>query len=371
MDKKDNLLGVLETIFKWKKPILYTCAVAAMGSIIISLLLSVYYQATTIFFAASSDIAKPEHIAGTSTKDTDFYGNANDIDRVLTFAESNELADYLVRKFNLYEHYDIDSTATKAKARIRKAFRGLYDVKKTKRDAIELSVEDEDPEQSAAMANEARNKIDEIGRRAVKENLAYRISSFVEDLKEKEQQLAILGDTLQRLRDQFGIYSTISQSEALASLSLSAEATLTRTSSRLEALKTNNRIPRDTILMLEARVKGMRDEVDSLDKKILRFNQGMVKINALKEQYTEASEQLGLDKERLKQLQAAYNAKLSTLILVEKAAVPDIKSRPIRSLIVIGTVFLAFVLSIIAILFLDAYKEVDWKKIVNAKREKT
>lgn len=370
MNNKDNLLSVLETIFKWKRPILITCAVAAVGSIIISLLLTVYYQSTTVFFAASSDIAKPEHIAGTSAKDTDFYGNANDIDRVLTFAESNELADHIIAQFHLFEHYDIDSTAAKARARIRKAFRGLYEVQKTKRDAIELSIEDEDPQQSAAMANEARNKIDEIRKRAIKESLAFRIASFTKDLKTKEKQLAVLGDTLQSLRNQYGIFSTISQSEALASLSASSENGLTRTRARLENLRGNNRVPRDTITMLEAKVKGMQDGLDTLKVRITTFNEGLTKINALKEQYSEASEQLGLDKERLKQLQAAYNAELSTLILVEPAAVPDDKSRPVRSLIVIGTVFIAFIFSVLAILFLDTYKEVDWKKMVMAERER-
>jgi hypothetical protein len=53
--------------------------------------------------------------------------------------------------------------------------------------------------------------------------------------------------------------------------------------------------------------------------------------------------------------------------LVEAAEVPIYKSRPVRSLICIGEVFIAFILSVIGVLILDVYKDVNWREIVNAK----
>lgn len=363
MDKKDNLLSVISTLFKWKKTILYTCGIAALGSILISLLLTTYYQSTTVFFAASPDLAKPEHIAGTSVKDMDYYGNENDIDRILTLAESNEVIDHLIQKFNLYKHYEIDSTAVKAPFKVRKAFMKLYNVTKTKRDAIELSMEDEDPELAAQIANEARNRIDEIGRNLIKSSLAKLINTTKKSMVIKEESLKELGRTLIESRSNYNIISSLASSEALADLSITSESRLTQTASRLEFLRKNPRVPRDTIAMLEAKVSSMRVGMDSLNKRMARFTEGMSIVDVLSEQHEEANEQLGKDKERFKQLEAAYNSDISAIILVEKAGVPVVKSRPTRSLIVIAAVFLAFILSVIAILLLDTYKDVNWKKI--------
>lgn len=363
MDKKDNLLSVIATLFKWKKEILYTCGIAAVGSILIALLLTTYYQSTTVFFAASPDMAKPEHISGTSVKDMDYYGNENDIDRILTIAESNEVVDYLIEKYHLYEHYDIDSTGLKAPDKIRKAFKKLYDVTKTKRDAIELSIEDEDPKLAAEMANEARRKIDEIGSNLIKQSLSNLINTNQNSLVRKEAALVELGNKLKDARSKYNIVSSLATSEALAGLSISSQSRLVQTTSRLASLRENPRVPRDTIIMLEAKVKGIQAGVDSLNKRMERFTEGMSVVDVLAEQYRVANEQYGEDQEHFKQLEAAYNSNISAIILVEKGGVPVVKSRPTRSLIVIGAVFVAFIMSIIGVLLIDTYKEVDWKKI--------
>ena len=85
-----------------------------MGSIIIVLLLPVYYQSSTIFLAASPDILTDRGLFGTATRDPQQFGNNNDNDRFLTIAESDELASYLINKFDLYQHYDIDSSGSKS-----------------------------------------------------------------------------------------------------------------------------------------------------------------------------------------------------------------------------------------------------------------
>jgi uncharacterized protein involved in exopolysaccharide biosynthesis len=50
-------------------------------------------------------------------------------------------------------------------------------------------------------------------------------------------------------------------------------------------------------------------------------------------------------------------------VVVEEAEVPLIKSRPKRSIIVIGAAFIAFIFTVIGILILDTYRDVDWKSI--------
>lgn len=367
MEQKDNLLGVVKTLFKWRKQIATVCLVAFVGSIIISLLLPVYYKATTVFLAASPDQAKPDLLYGKGNFEPEYYGNESDIDRVLTISESNELVSFLVDSFQLYDHYNIDSTGRRARYKVRETLFDLYEVQKTKRDAIELTVEDKDPELAAKMANAARQKIDELAQQLIKEGQLQTIRSYEINLRNKEELLNVLSDSLSRQRQSYGIYNAESQSEAITSQFAKAEAKLIRNRGRLESLQTQGGARRDSILALQALVNGQEQEVQALQEKIDRLNAGMAKVNTLDRQYKEANQSLGEDKERYKVLVSTYRSNIPSIILVEKAMVPIIKSRPQRALIVVASVAIAFLFSVITVLLIDAYKEVDWREIIYAK----
>ncbi|MFN7118926.1 MAG: Wzz/FepE/Etk N-terminal domain-containing protein, partial [Saprospiraceae bacterium] len=207
MEQRDHLLGVVQTLWNWRKSILLVCVAAVLGTAIISLFLPNYYRATTVFLATSPDQAKPDALFSAR----EYYGNANDVDRLLTIAESNELVEFLVDTFNLYEHYDINKQNPRAAYNVRQKFFSLYEVKKNKRDAIELSVEDRDRELAARIANAAREKIDEIAQKLVKEGQAKAIQTFENQIQVKQALLKNLSDTLIVLSNTYGIYNNIAQ----------------------------------------------------------------------------------------------------------------------------------------------------------------
>ena len=367
MKNNDNLIDVLKTLFKWKRPIFYVCLIAGVGSIVISLFLSNYYAATTIFLAVSPDQATPEALYGKGQLRNEYYGNENDIDRLMTIAESTELVNYLVDSFKLYDHYDINPDLPRAAFKVQEKFMGLYSVEKTKRDAIELSVEDKDKELAARIANAAREKIDEIARRLIDEGLEKAISSYEENIKSKEAQLAILSDSLIAMREKYGIYNIVGQSEALTTQVSESEALLVRNRAKLEAMKETKGIPLDTILLLQAAVKGLEEENKVLNSKMAKFNLGLSRFGIFERQYIEANQTLSEDKERLKQARATYNSVIPAMVIVEKARVPVVKSRPKRSIIVLATVAIAFLFSVIGVLIFDTYKDLNWKQIYHAK----
>ena len=156
--------------------------IAGIGTAIISLFLPNYYQSTTTFYAASPDLGMPDPV-GEMEKDRDYYGEDTDNDRILTIASSNEVIWYLIEKFRLYEHYDIDPSNRKSKDKIVKKFTKLYNVEKTKFEAIEISVEDKDSLMAAAIANEARVRTDIIAQSLMKEGHLKRLNSFEATMK--------------------------------------------------------------------------------------------------------------------------------------------------------------------------------------------
>lgn len=366
MEQKDNLLGVLSTLFKWKKQIIYVCIIAAVGSVVISLFLDNYYESYTTFYAASPDQALPEPV-GTEVGERKYYGEPEDIDRVLSIAGSKDIASFLIDKYNLYEHYDIDTTHRLAPHKVHKAFRTHYNVKKTKYDAIEISIEDKDPVLAAQMVNDARQKVEQIAQDLIKKTMEIKINTYKQAIIDKNKELEVIADTLMKVRNKYAVYNTITQSEGLTGLIAKTTSTLSRERARRDILAANSSIHRDTIAMIDAMITGMEQQLISLDDLLNNFNQGVSKVEVLEQIHEEARDQLSLDKERLKQLEAIKNSHINTIFIVEVGEVPLYKSRPVRSIICLAAVFIAFVLSAIAILILDVYKDVNWRDMINAK----
>lgn len=362
MEERENLLDVLRILFKWLKPIAFLCIGVGIGTAAISLLLSNYYESTTIFYANSIDQAKPGQIFGTSTRDIEFYGDDRDNDRLLTIAESNELTDYMVETFDLYKHYEIDSTMEKAAYKVRLKFNKYYTVIKTKRDAIELSIEDVDKELAAKMVNTAREKIDELAVKIVKDQLENIRLSLERNIQEKTKQLTIIGDSILALKTRYGIHNIETQGEVFASQILTAESQLANATAKLNALKSSG-APKDTLFRIQANIAGFTSQVNSLKKSINNFNQGQSQVLVLERRQKEMSNKLGEEGVQLNQLITAYNSKISAINLIEVGAIPIIKSRPKRSLIVISAVLVTAIFSFIGVLLFETYKDIDWKSI--------
>ena len=364
---KDNLLDVLRTLVKWKKAILYLCLAAGVLSAVIVLLVPVYYEAATIFFVASPDQSKPELIFGNNQLEPEVYGNESDIDRLLTIAESNELVEYLIDSFQLYRHYDIDTANAKAPYYIKLKFFDLYEVQKTKRDAIQLSIEDRDRELARQITRAAREKINEIAQNLVKASQEKKIRTYEASIESKRELLRTIGDSLVELRKKYGIFNTLAQSEILTGELTSAEASLAFTQARLRSMESNAGVSRDSIVKLRSQVAGLEQQVVKLSSKLELFNQGFAEVEVFDAQYKEATQVLSEEQEKLKQYRAAYQANIPALILVEEAELPIIKSRPRRTLIVLASIAVAFFFSVIGVLLLDNYRDVDWREIYHGR----
>lgn len=360
-------MGVIATLLKWRKPIINICLITAIGTAIISLLfLDDYYQSTTTFYAASPDLGKPDAV-GELEKDRDFYGEDTDNDRILTIAQSNELAEFLIRKFDLYKHYDYDPAKRKSRDKVRKKFNKLYNVEKTKFEAIEISVEDKDSLLATAMVNAARQRTDEIAQSLMKEGHMKKMNSLQATIKDKEQLLYALGDSLSKVRKKYQVFNTETQGELLAQMVAKQRAQLIGAQAKLAVLKQGGGATRDSVIFIRAQVNGFEKEVESLESDLALFNSGMSLVNELEDQHEEAREQLSIDRERFKQFQATYNSYIPTIHVVEAGEVPVVKSRPFRSLIVISATIIAFILSVIGVLLIENYRDVDWGKLADGK----
>jgi tyrosine-protein kinase Etk/Wzc len=371
MQQRDTLIGVFSVIYRWRKAIRNMCVIVALGTAGLSLLMDNYYKSTTIFYPASPELANPELIFGYTAQVTNYFGSDRDLDRLAEIANSSEVVDYMVRKFDLYRHYDIDSTEKKGQFKVREQFRRLYSALKNKNDAIELSVEDTDPRLATLMANSAREHINSIGERLIKNSQARLMATFEENMRNKEEELILFADSLRFLQQKYNIFSSGIQGDQMAKSLTDAESKIIRARARLEVLEKNPIIPRDTIEYIRADLLAYERERISLmtpnpkgdNLSLKTFNEGLPKLSVIADMHNQGRKQLSYDRERYNQIKAAYRTSIPSIQLVEAAEEPLLKSRPKRSIIVIGAVLAAFLFTVLAALIAEAYRDVKWREI--------
>ena len=366
-----SLIGIVKVLHKWRRQIVYTCATAGVISVIIALILPVYFSSTTTFYAASEDLFKPQKVYGYGDGELNYYGTSSDIQRILTVATSKELVDHIVKEYNLYEHYNIDPEKSKAPYLVREQFLDHMTLIRTKYDALDLTVEDRDPNMAAELANATRDQIDTIVTEIIRGSQRKVLESYVRTIRQKESALDKIQDSLNRTQLEYGIFDTDAQMEYLSKLITSTETNLVAERSRLKSYENSSRRgAQDSVAKIKANVAGLEsqlnlltgiDTTSSSNYNIERFSTAKGKVDVLNDLYQKAFSTVNFDKELLKRVESAFNLDVPAVHVVEVAQVPVVKSRPRRSLIVVGSVLATFVLIVIGVLFIESYKHLDWR----------
>lgn len=365
MENQDySLQDILKVLAKNKKYILYTTIGAAILSAIISLLMPVYYKSLTSFYAASPDLGLP-NVIGVTELPRDVYGTDYDIDRLLSLAESDDVYGHLISKFDLYNHYDIDPSKVKAPYTIREELKDLYKVLKTKLGAIELTVEDKDPIFAANMANEARERINFLSQNLMKESQNATLGSYKANLASQNASVNAISDSIKFYRQKYNIINTESQGEVYSELLAKANASNESNKAALQYFK-ESRGSRDSIRKYTILSATSSKKLAALNGEMKIFNSGSSKVEQLVIEYERLINQFALDKQREKLLQSAYSAPFKALHVVEVASPPVIKSKPLRSLIVIASTFLAFILSSAFVLLKSNMSGWNWRELWDA-----
>lgn len=285
------MFELLQILWKWRKAILIACAVATVGSIIISLLLPNQYKSTAILRPISPTLLDRAAIFPKEGSKNEVYlfGGKDDIDRLLSIGGSGALYGYLIQKHHLYAHYGIDSTAKEAEFKVMKKLTNNYEILKNTYNEVEVQVTDKDPVFAAQFANDITNKIDEINRGIIFEKKNDILKTLQVQHNRLQQEVKTLSDSTRRL---------IAEN------------------------------PRDTIS------SGVLYKM--LQSKLKEF---------------------GGVKENLEESQAVQQMNMSTIYITEKATVASRKFKPQRSLLVLGTLLITFVLGAMAAVFTEKYKE--------------
>lgn len=303
MNESFNIIGLIKLMLRWWKQILIVCLIAIASSITISLLLPNYYESMVLFFPSNPALTDRQNLYRTDAGDepVSFFGKEKDADRLLQIGKSAQLAAYIIYKYDLFKHYDIDSSNSKyPQYEVNKEFEDNYQIFRNEYGAIEIHIMDVNKDLAAKMANDIVDKIDEINNLMVVNNKKEVLDIFDTKLKEKQEAL-----------DQI--------------------------TKELTNIKIESNQSKQNKTVVEERIKNL-EEIRSAAVKDLNIT------STLRAQY-----------------ETAANKTFSSVYILERAYPAEKKVKPIRWLIVVSSFLITLLVSVLTIAIIEKVKTVDWK----------
>jgi len=317
-ENRFNLVELIKIWLRWKKHIFAICTVAVIGSSVISLIMPEYYKSTAIFYPYNPKMSDPRTLY---VKDINYniFGKSEDIDRIISVANSSLIHRDMIKEFNLVKHYKLESDnpgdSNLVIAFALEEFRGNFDFIKNNEGALEITIYDTDENLAAEMVKIMTGKINYINIETIKKNNEKLLGVYKQHAESKLKEITILSDSLTNLRNKYQLFVPLSK------ITLSSINTISQT-------------------------KGV-DKIISLEKQLEYLNQEYL---STKESYTQVNSVL-----------ANFD---QSLFIVEEAVPAEKKSKPVRWLIVVSSLLIAFFLSSLYAVIIDFYRK-DIKSILN------
>ena len=205
------MIELFEIIWKWKWKIGVVAILAGLIAIVVSMprFMPPYYSSATIFYPSNPALMDRAVMFNQESGDSyqDYFGNKNDIDRLLSIANSGGLYKFLIDKYDLMDHYGIDANKVKfANFAVVKELQGNYKAIKTDLGSIAIRILDRDADIAAKMANDAADYVDRTNQSLLTENKNNAIKILQSEMDQKHEIMKDITDSLVGLSDKYGIY---------------------------------------------------------------------------------------------------------------------------------------------------------------------
>jgi uncharacterized protein involved in exopolysaccharide biosynthesis len=365
-----SLLDVLIVLAERKRAIFWVTAVFAILAIVISLLLPVRYTATVTLLPPQQNTSMGATLAsqlgnlgGMAALAGGSLGLKNPNDMFVGLLKSRTVEDAVVQHFGLMQEYD-----KKYLSDARKAFENRASVDGSGKDGlIHISVEDHDPKRAAELAN---GYIDQF--RIQSQHLAITEASqrrlfFGQELEQAKNNLANAEEALKQTEQTTGVIELSGQSRVLIESAASLRAQITAREVQIQGMQTYATGENAQLVQAQQELASMRAQLAKLGGSEDSASSGLIvprgRVPEAGLEYIRKLRDVKYNETIFdilaRQFEAAKldEAKEGALIqVVDPAVVPDKRSFPKRSLIVIGTTALGFFIGVFIALFQAGFR---------------
>lgn len=312
--------------FVWaKRSILFKVVVAAaVISIVVSLTIKPRFRSTVILFPSSSASVSKTLLTTNPGANDDIlrFGGEEEGEQLMQVLQSSEIRERIIKKFNLSQHYKIDTSGRYWRTQLREKYNGNISYRRTEYMSLIIDVLDTDPEKAALIANEISNQVDSVMNRIQKERAKKAFEIVEKEYKELVSKIALLEDSLRRIRE-LGVMDYESQVEVF------------------------------NTAYTEALSKGNKNAAAILQQKlatIAQYGGAYVSIRDLLSKETQRLSDLNA-----KYMEARVDAEqaIPHKFVVDKAYKAEKKAYPKRLLIVLASTISAFFMALVILIILE------------------
>jgi len=164
------MFELVDIILKWLKRILLVSVLAALVSAIVSLGLADEFKSVAKVMPMNTTFLDKNAIFSDEPgRATYLFGGEADIDRLASLAESEELNQFLIGKYDLFNYYKVDPTKKDAAFKVRERLHKNFRTIKNPAGHLDIQVHDKDPMVASNMANDIAKQLDKFNKRILLE----------------------------------------------------------------------------------------------------------------------------------------------------------------------------------------------------------
>ncbi len=189
--------------------ILITISAMALG-LLVYLVRPGEYKAGVEFFLKNPLYADRNHLYSSDARLIDYFAGEEDIERMRSIVWADTFQDRMIRDMDLARAYRMDPAKPGDAKRLKQDFSSRIHIYRTEGRVVILSYKDKDEQRAAAVAYSAVVLLEQQLRGFYNEMRHSIHLSISNQIREEDSTIAVLTDSLARLREQYGIYDIIS-----------------------------------------------------------------------------------------------------------------------------------------------------------------
>jgi uncharacterized protein involved in exopolysaccharide biosynthesis len=333
--KELNSVNLLHLLYKWRFPLIIITAIAIIAAIIFTspFFIKPKFKSSVIMFPVATNSISKVLISQNSGIKEDILGIGEEeqAEQMLQMLNSNLIRDRIIEKYKLLEHYNIPLDSKHKFTRLFWEYENNVKFRRTEYLAVKITVFDTDPQIAADMANDIAALLDSTRNIMQKERAGKAFQIVNEEYISLENEVNGIVESLKYLGSK-GVNDYERQSEVLnQQLAI--------------AISQNN----------QHAINALQQKLDTIGKYGGQFL-------SLKNALEFKTEQLTLLKTKYQEAKVDAEQFLPQKFIVNSAYKAEIKSYPIRWIILVVTAFIVFFTAVLTIIIVENYTKLQLKK---------
>jgi len=322
-------------LYKWRKPLFIVMIVAFAGSWFFSLpwFITPKFRSTVIMFPASTNSVSKALLTENNQKGEDLmsFGEDEQAEQLMQILNSNKIRDRVILKFNLMDHYGIDSATKYKYSRLFDEYDRNISFRRTPFMAVQITVYDTDPQLAADIANTIAALLDSTKNDMQHLRAIQGLSIVEEEYNNLQSEIYVVVDSIVTL-GKLGVNDVEYQSQVM--------------NQQMAIAIMNGNVEAQKALQKRLDVLGKYGGIYMSLKNSLEFK----------------TEQLTLLQSRLKEAKVDAQENIPQKFIVSDAYKAERKSYPIRWLIMLVSIISSLFLTIIIIMVVEKISAANAQK---------